>query len=72
MYLNLYARNKNGNIVILNGHRESFRCRQRGVMSNGTKVLPLKFISYRQSIKDVTLHNKAKYGPFEYNTISKL
>ena len=72
MYLTLYTRNSNGNVVILNGDRLSFRCRQRGVMVNGEKVKPLRFISYRQCNKEVTIHNKNKYGPFEYNTISKL
>ena len=72
MNLYLYTKNKHGNIILLNGDRSSFRCRQRGKLSNGERVPSLPFISYRQCQKYISIYGKQLYGPFQYNTISKL
>ena len=68
----LYVKNINNNIVVLYGNRESFRCRQRNRNLDGTKVEPLKFISYKGMLKEEKKWNKKIYNNFNYNTISKL
>ena len=70
--ISLYVKNINNNIVVLYGNRESFRCRQRNRNLDGTKVDPLKFISYKGMLKDKNKWNKKVYYNFNYNTISKL
>ena len=62
----VYVRNTNGGIVILQGNRYSFRCRQRD-----DKVKSLKFISFRELERCRKLDTKV-YGPMKYNTISWL
>jgi len=70
--MSLYVKNINNNIVVLYGNRESFRCRQRNRNSDGTKVDPLKFISYKGMLKEKNKWNKKIYYNLNYNTISKL
>ncbi len=70
--ISLYVRNKNNNIVELMGDRQSFRCRQRNRNSDGTKVEPFKFISYKSMLKEKNKWNKNIYENQYYNTISKL
>jgi len=62
----VYARNTNGSIVILQGDRYSFRCRQRD-----EKVKSLRFISFREVEKSSKLGTKV-YGPMKYNTTGRL
>ena len=38
--MNVYTKNINGNIVIINNDRYSLRCRQRGINIDGSKVKP--------------------------------
>ena len=71
MNMNVYTKNINGNIVIINNDRYSLRCRQRGINIDGSKVKPLKFVSYRE-VCDKYINNKLIYGPLIYYTISKL
>ena len=54
------------------GDRQSFRCRQRNRNSDGTKVEPFKFISYKSMLKEKNKWNKNIYENQYYNTISKL
>jgi hypothetical protein len=68
----MYTVTPKNNIIILNGTRESFRCRQRGVLLNGEKVKPFKFVSYRTMHRESRKNKKKVYRGFEYNTISKL
>ena len=42
----MYVNTPNNNVVILNGVRDSFRCRQRNKDKNDT----FKFISYRKML----------------------
>ena len=71
--MNVYVRSNCGNnIIILNGDRHSFRCRQRGKKSDGSGIQSLKFISYKGMIKDVNKNNKGLVGPLQFNTLSKL
>lgn len=64
------ARNENNNIVLLDGGRESFRMRQRAKTSDGLKVPPLRFVSYKEAEK--IRKNKIVYGPVEFYSVSKL
>ena len=68
----VYVRNTNGGIVILRGNRYSFRCRQRNRYSDGTKVEPLNFVSYKGMLKEKQKWNMSIYYNLNYNTISKL
>ena len=48
----VYVRSDNGKkIIIFQPHHESLRCRQRCRMSNGEKVNPLRFASYKETMK---------------------
>ena len=67
----IYTRNCNDNVIILHGDRQSLRCRQRSKQSNGLKVKPMRFVSYKEAQKKIT-QNKTIYGPFDFYTISKL
>ena len=64
-----YVRSDNNNIYIIDRHIPSLKCRQRGKYSNGRKVKPFKFISYK-SMKDI--EKKHKIVKIDYYTISKL
>ena len=64
----VYVTTKNNNVVILNGDRDSFRCRQR----NKDKENTLKFISYKKMIRKRKKNNSRVYGPFPFLTVSKL
>ena len=48
----MYVVTDKKNIVILNGTQESFRCRQRNRLQNGSKVPSFKFVSYRSMMKE--------------------
>jgi hypothetical protein len=66
----VYVRNINNRAIILNSDLLSLRFRQRARKSNGLKVEPFKFLSYKEAVK---LSKKGRmYGPFDFNTISKL
>jgi hypothetical protein len=66
--LQMYVTTPNNNVVILNGIRDSFRCRQRKKDKKDT----FKFISYRKMLRERKKHNSRVYGPFPFYTISKL
>lgn len=64
----MYVNTPGNNVVILNGIRDSFRCRQR----NKDKVDTFRFISYKKMLKERKKKNNRVYGPFPFYTISKL
>ncbi len=64
----MYVNTPNNNVVILNGIRDSFRCRQR----NKDKVDTFRFISYKKMLKERKKKNNRVYGPMPFYTISKL
>ena len=68
-----YARSQNRKkIVILNGDLISLRCRQRNRNIDGSKVSPIKFVSFREMEKE-KIKNKLKIvGPFNFHTMSRL
>ncbi len=66
--IQMYVNTPNNNVVILNGIRDSFRCRQR----NKDKVDTFKFISYKKMLKERKKKNNRVYGPMPFYTISKL
>ena len=64
-----YVRSTNGKkIIIFNGNRDSFRCRQRNKDKNDT----FRFISYKKMLKERKKKNNRVYGPMPFYTISKL
>lgn len=68
----MYVLTDKKNIIILNGTRDSFRCRQRNKYMNGKNVNPLKFVSYKTMLRESNKNKKKVYGKFTYDTISKL
>ena len=66
--IQMYVNTGNNNVVILNGERDSFRCRQR----NKDKKDILRFISYKKMMREKKKNNSRVYGPMPFYTISKL
>ena len=66
--IQMYVITPNNNVVILNGVRDSFRCRQR----NKDKIDTFRFISYKKMLKERKKKNNRVYGPMPFYTISKL
>ena len=67
-----YVKTGNGQIIHLIGDRQSFRCRQRSILSNGKKT-SLKFVSFKEMQKDVKKNSCEKVsGPYVFDTISRL
>lgn len=66
--IQMYVNTCNNNVVILNGERDSFRCRQR----NKDKKDILKFISYKKMMREKKKNNSRVHGPYQFYTISKL
>ena len=64
----MYVNTPGNNVVILNGKRDSFRCRQR----NKDKKDTFKFISYKKMLKERKKKSGRVYGPLPFYTISKL
>ena len=64
-----YVLTKNNNVIILNGKRESFRCKQRDESKNNENF---KFISYKKMLKEAKRKNSRVYGPFTFNSQGKL
>ena len=69
-----FVKSDNGKkIILFQGNRASFRCRQRSRMMDGQKIKPLKFVSYKETMKQIKRGNTEKViGPLEFNTIAKL
>lgn len=69
----VYARSNNGKkIIILDADLESLRSRQRCKLMNGLKVKPMKFASFKETVKYVKRNQGKVVGPFNYNFRSKL
>ena len=67
-----YVKTENGQIIHLIGDRQSFRCRQRSILSYGKKN-SLKFVSFKEMEKEVKRYRGGKVnGPFVFHTISRL
>jgi len=64
-----YVLTKDNNVIILNGKRESFRCKQRDESNNNENF---KFISYKKMLKEAKRKNSRVYGPFTYYSQGKL
>jgi hypothetical protein len=68
----MYVVTDKNNVVILNGSQESFRCRQRNRLQDGTKIKPFRFVSYRTMMKTAKKNNQKVYKGFKYQTVAKL
>ena len=67
-----YVKTENGQIIHLIGDRQSFRCRQRSILSYGKKN-SLKFVSFKEMEKEVKRDRGGKVnGPYVFDTISRL
>jgi hypothetical protein len=64
-----YIITKNKNIIVLEGNRESFRCKQRDKSDNNESF---KFISYKKMLKEMKRKYSRVYGPFKFDSKSRL
>ena len=71
MEVTSYIRSENGNIIILIGDRQSFRCRQRNKLEND-KVNSLKFVSFREMEKESKKYNKKIIDPLRFDTLARI
>ena len=56
--MKVYVRSDNNkNIITLTGDRQSFRIRQRNKLKDGSKTPSLKFISYKEMMKNINKTN---------------
>jgi hypothetical protein len=63
----VYVKNDSGTVIVLNGTREAFKMRQRGIHSDGSKVKSFHFISWKEMEK-----KQKVIGPFMYSHKPKL
>ena len=66
--IQMYVKTSNNNVVILNGSRDSFRCRQR----NKDKKDTFRFVSYKLMLKERKKLNNRVYGPIAFDTLARL
>lgn len=69
-----FVKSDNGKkIILFRGDRHSFRCKQRGRMMDGQKCNPLRFVSYKETMKQIKRGNTERVlGPLDFETIAKL
>jgi hypothetical protein len=68
-----YVKSDNGKkIIFLIGDRQSFRCRQRSILSNGDRIPSLKFVSFKEMQKEVKKNNEKLVGPNVFYTMSRM
>ena len=60
----VYARSENGKIVLLEANRESLRCRQRNRNMDNSKVKPMRFASYKETLKSMKRKGTKVVGPY--------
>ena len=65
----IYVKNNKGKIIILNGIRESFKMRQRGVYRDGNKVKSFNFVSWKEMMEKPS---HLVIGPFNWSHRPKL
>lgn len=65
-----YIRCKNNKIYAINRHIPSLKCRQRNRFMDGTKVEPLKFVSYNVASEYFEKNKAVKF--IDFYTISKI
>jgi hypothetical protein len=66
--IQMYVKTPNNNVVILNGLRDSFRCRQR----NKDKTDAFRFVSYKLMLKERKKLDNRVYGPLPFDTLARL
>lgn len=64
-----YIVTKNRNVIVLEGKRDSFRCRQRDESDNHESF---KFISYKKMYKEFLKKSFKVYGPYTLYSQCKL
>jgi len=65
--IQMYVKTENNNVVILNGIRDSFRCRQRNKDTDDK----FKFVSFKKMLKERKINNRV-YGPYPFETVARL
>ena len=66
--IQMYVKTKNNNVVILNGVRDSFRCRQR----KKETIDKFRFVSYKKILKERKKINNRVHGPYPFETVARL
>jgi|TARA_B110000495_G_C22743316_1_gene435742 hypothetical protein len=69
----VFVRSNNGKkILVLDSTIESLRLRQRNRYMNNDKVEPMKFASYKETLKNIKKYDTKVIGPYEFNTLCRL
>ena len=69
----VYARSENGKkIVLLEENRESLRCRQRNKNMDNSKVKPMRFASYKETLKSMKKKGTKVVGPYVFESMCRL
>ena len=69
----VYARSENGKkIVLLEAKRESLRCRQRNRNMDNSKVKPMRFASYKETLKSMKRNGIKVVGPYVFESMCRL
>ena len=68
--IQMYVKTPNNNVVILNGYRDSFRCRQRN--KDRDKKDTFRFVSYKMMLKERKKLDNRVYGPLPFDTLARL
>ena len=69
----VYARSENGKrIVLLDSTRAWLRCRQRNRNIDNSKVNPMRFASYKETLKSMKRNNTKVVGPYVFYSMSRL
>ena len=68
-----YVRTPNGKkIICFYGDRQSFRCRQSSKNSDGFKCQPLRFVSFKETQKEMKKKKQKVSGPHKFYSLSRL
>lgn len=73
LYGKVFAKSENGKkILILNTNRNCLRIRQRSKDINNVNYKRMKFVSYKEMMKNYNINKCNIINPVNFNNISKL
>tara|TARA_B100001094_G_C17556566_1_gene496324 strand:- start:17 stop:289 length:273 start_codon:yes stop_codon:yes gene_type:complete len=68
-----YVKTENGKrIICFLGDRQSFRCRQRSRNTDGFKCPPLRFVSFKETQKEMKKKQEKVSGPYVFYSLARM
>tara|TARA_Y100000996_G_scaffold229390_2_gene180502 strand:+ start:530 stop:754 length:225 start_codon:yes stop_codon:yes gene_type:complete len=68
-----YVKTENGKrIICFKGDRQSFRCRQRSRNTEGLKSPSLRFVSFKETQKEMKKKQQKVSGPYTFYTLARM